>query len=537
MNVFKASAMGWAIRLSCFIGLTHTIAGQGFNDWANKQGREEMILIHAGKESEAIERYEKALKLPAQPLEALFGLAVAHARLGHGDTALDYVDRAVAAGLPFERFLAGPMEMLEPLYALPGFQRRKQHNSPLLIHGPMLGALSDRSARFWLRTARPCHVEVVVSQVGRNLYGKNPIKATGRAGESDDRTGLIEVRGLKANQLYTYQVKLDGGVVWEGHHFRTFPKKHHAAAFRLAFGGGAAFTPDYERIFTTIKSRQPLAFLQMGDNIYVDQPMLPSVQRYGYYRRQHSSPYRSLTASLNVTAIWDDHDFGDDDCWYGPDPNLPIFKRDVLRVFKENWNNHGYGQGEESPGCYHDFYIGDVHIIMLDGRYYRSDPKRIKDRSMLGPDQLQWLFRTLENSRGVFKVLASPVPFAAGVKPGSLDPWDGYPEEREAIFTHIHQHQIEGVVLLAADRHRSDAWRIDRPGAYPFYEFMSSRLTNQHLHPVMEGSLFGYNAKRSFGLVEFDTTLRDPELTYRIITIDDEAVYALKVRRSELSIP
>jgi hypothetical protein len=53
----------------------------------------------------------------------------------------------------------------------------------------------------------------------------------------------------------------------------------------------------------------------------------------------------------------------------------------------------------------------------------------------------------------------------------------------------------------------------------------------------MEGSLFGYNAKRSFGLVEFDTTLRDPELTYRIITIDDEAVYALKVRRSELSIP
>ncbi|MGB1521436.1 MAG: alkaline phosphatase D family protein, partial [Limisphaerales bacterium] len=210
-------------------------------------------------------------------------------------------------------------------------------------------------------------------------------------------------------------------------------------------------------------------------------------------------------------------------------------KREVWKVFRENWNNHAYGLGQENPGCYHDFYIGDVHFILLDGRYYRTDPTNASGRSMLGQTQLDWLLKTLEHSKGTFKILASPVPFAKGVKPGSRDPWDGYPEERSRIFAHIQDHHIEGVLLMAADRHRSDLWKIEAEGGYPLYEFMSSRLTNIHVHPVMKGSLFGYNAKRSFGLLEFETTLKDPRATYRIVTIDDEEVYRHSVHLSELS--
>jgi alkaline phosphatase D len=154
---------------------------------------------------------------------------------------------------------------------------------------------------------------------------------------------------------------------------------------------------------------------------------------------------------------------------------------------------------------------------------------------MLGPAQKRWLFGRLAASKATFKVLASPVPWAKGTKGGSKDTWDGFPEEREEIFSFLEKNRIDGVVLLSADRHRSDAWKIERPGGYPLYEFESSRLTNVHTHGAMRGSLFSYNKKCSFGLLTFDTTRPDPELTYEVVNIDNEVMHTLKLRRSQLS--
>jgi len=90
-------------------------------------------------------------------------------------------------------------------------------------------------------------------------------------------------------------------------------------------------------------------------------------------------------------------------------------------------------------------------------------------------------------------------------------------------------------LLISADRHRSDAYKNDRPGAYPLYEASSSKLTNVHTHKLIKKALFGYNAKCSFGLLTFDATAADPELTYDVYNIDDEKIDTLKVKRSELS--
>jgi alkaline phosphatase D len=91
------------------------------------------------------------------------------------------------------------------------------------------------------------------------------------------------------------------------------------------------------------------------------------------------------------------------------------------------------------------------------------------------------------------------------------------------------------VILISADRHRSDIWKIDRPNGYPLYEFESSKLTNIHTHKVMPGSLFGYNKKCSFGLLQFDTTIPDPQVTYKIINIDNEVIYTFSLKRSQLT--
>jgi len=126
------------------------------------------------------------------------------------------------------------------------------------------------------------------------------------------------------------------------------------------------------------------------------------------------------------------------------------------------------------------------------------------------------------------------VPWAPNTKPGSDDTWDGFPKEREELFSYIEENRIDGVLLLSADRHRSDAWKVEFPGGYTTYDLMSSKLTNIHTHDLMEGSLFGYNKKCSFGTLEFDTTVEDPSVTYTIKSIDNEEIHRMTIFKSKL---
>jgi len=154
---------------------------------------------------------------------------------------------------------------------------------------------------------------------------------------------------------------------------------------------------------------------------------------------------------------------------------------------------------------------------------------------MLGPEQKQWLLDQLAKSKATFKVLCANVPMTPGVKPGSKDTWDGFAKEREDIFGFIEKKGIEGVFIIAADRHRSDAWKMEREKAYPLYEFQSSKLTNVHTHPIIKGALFGYNQKCSFGLLTFDTTVKDPEVRYDVIDIDNKKQHSITITKSALS--
>lgn len=304
--------------------------------------------------------------------------------------------------------------------------------------------------------------------------------------------------------------------------------------FTIAFGGGSGYVPDHERMWDTIRALDPRALLLLGDNVYIDDPETPAMQRFHYYRRQSQPEWSRLAKQVPVYAIWDDHDFTTNDGWGGPDIDTPAWKREVWKIFKENWDNPSYGGGEENPGCWFDFNLGEVHFIMIDGRYYRESPKA-ENPSMLGPVQMAWLKKVLVKP-AKFTVLCSNVPFAPNVKGGSKDTWDGYPAERAAIYQFIAEQKIPGVILLSADRHRSDAYKIKTgiKGMYPLYEFSSSRLTNQHVHPLIKSSLFGYNEKQSFGRVDFDLTAEDPTVKYTIVNIDGKEIHSLEVKHSEL---
>ena len=182
--------------------------------------------------------------------------------------------------------------------------------------------------------------------------------------------------------------------------------------------------PEYEPVWEVIAGHDPRATLFLGDNVYIDDP--EDVRWTGdyCYARRHSRPeWKKLTAKTSIHAIYDDHDFGMDDCIPGALIDLPPWKKPVLENFKKNWNNPMIGGGQENPGCWQSFSMGQVQFIMLDCRYYRDR----NEKSMLGDFQkngsrrhclirMQFLklsprqFRFLKESNLEVKTLGMDIP-------------------------------------------------------------------------------------------------------------------------------
>ena len=507
-----------------------------------KPTREVVTLIANGKAKEAVARCEAFLAKNPKDTEHQYLLAMAYANLKQIDKAHQAMLAALAVGVPFERFIVGPRDLLAPLTDSEAFKKyavaRKASKSPVL-QGPMLGTMTDSSVRIWVRTADESVVQAAAAS-GADIQAKSPTKWVKsqpvKTCKGDDYTAVIEIGGLQADTEYVYTLSVDGKPTspLENMTFRTYPAANKGAVFTIAFGGGAGYTPWNEHMWNTIGKRKPQAMLLLGDNVYVDMPTVHQTQRYCYYRRQSRPEFRTLTARTPVYAIYDDHDFGTNDCIPGPEIDTPQWKRPVWKLFTENWANPYYGGGAKQPGCWFDFQIADVDFIMLDGRYYRNKPKQGVKSSMLGAAQKKWLLAKLKAAKGTFKVICSPVPWTFHAKGPSGDTWNGFREERDEIFSFLAANKVDGVLLLSADRHRSDAWKLKRPDGYPLYEFESSRLTNMHVHGNQPGSLFSYNKKNSYGQLTFDTKAADPTVTYKIFSIDDELIHTFTVKKSAI---
>jgi alkaline phosphatase D len=508
-------------------------------------GQPQLILIQEGQLEEAMAMCRERLTEDGGEVESHLLLAVALGLQGRIAEAEDSLRAALDHGLPPERILVGPRSLFDPLRETLTF-RTIEASSNGLLHGPMLGAVTDRSARFWVRTLTESEIEVRVSVNGHF----NHADAVGSAdiSASADFTAVVEVDGLKPNTNYRYQVLIDGRPTpsqpeW---HFRTFPAKESDQVVRIAFGGCAMYYPPYERIWDTIRLRDPHAFLILGDNVYLDLPgPVGPFHDYTYYQRQSRPEFRRLVAGTPIYAIWDDHDAGIDDVFLGPYPDKPLWKLEHLDLFRRNWNNPSYGAEPEYPAVWFKLRIGAVECFMLDGRYYRENPFG-SNPSMLGPVQKAWLLDGLKGSTAVFKLIVSPVGWADDTKvreetgpDGEIlyatDTWAGFKEERGEIFDFLAENDISGVLLLSGDRHRADLRRIKRPNGYPLYDLMCSWLTNPIPASLSGYPLWEYNDTPSLAVLTFDPSGPDPILSMEVATIEGVPVLNKDVRLSELT--
>lgn len=492
-----------------------------------RQGQRQMLEILDGNFDSAISICKHTLSVQPKDLESYFNLSIAFAQKNQIDSALYYMKLALDTGLPFTRYLAGPRELLTSIYQTDFFKNLKKEKDIRLVHGPMKGAVTTRTAKIWLRTAEESAVEIIVNGVSGNIIGR----FNGISKEENDFALEIPINNLEPDTKYNFEISIDGKQTGSVYSLRTFPETFEGQRFVIGFGGGAGYTAKHEKMWNTLSTYELTAFLLLGDNVYVDLPQMPGAfHNYTYYRRQSRPEYRNFLETTNIYAIWDDHDAAIDDIWMGPYLDKPDWKLPMLRHFERQWVNP-YNGTEKNPGCYFNFNIGEVEFFMLDTRFYRTNPFK-EERTMLGSNQKAWLKDKILDSDAKIKVIVSSVPWAFEAKPGSKDTWAGFEKEREEIFDFLTENKITGILLLSADRHRTDAWKIERENDYPLYEFMSSKLTNIHTHELMSEAIIAYNEECSFGKLEFD--FQENKIVFEIININNESQGKLEIGFDEL---
>lgn len=503
-------------------------------DYYKRRGQRQMLDLVEGRVKDTENYCRELLEKNPNDLESMYNLAAALAIQGKPDEAIKVVNESLEMGLPFTRYLAGPRDILKRLTESDQFKSIASSYDIQVLHGPMVGKVTDHSASFWVRTLNEDKIQVILSADEKmtNIIKSNIVQSS----KNVDYTAIADVDKLAPDTKYFYQVLINGKIerTVGTLSFRTYPKEDKGAEFVVAFGGGAGYVPWHERIWDVIASCHPLAFLWMGDNVYIDVPENPNgVHYYTYYRRQSRPEFKRLVSSISNYAVWDDHDSAMDDVWLGPYTDKPAWKIPLLNNFKENWINPNFGT-KEYPATWHSFNIGDVEFFMLDGRMYRTNPF-MENPTMLGPAQKEWLLDELAKSTATFKVLASGVPWAYDAKPGAKDTWNGFQKERTEIFDFLADHKINGVILLSADRHRADIRKIERENGYTLYDFENSNLTNQHTAELVPGALYEYNAKNTFGTLTFDTKRKDAVVIYDVYSIDNEKLHTIELTLSQLS--
>ena len=263
------------------------------------------------------------------------------------------------------------------------------------------------------------------------------------------------------------------------------------------YGGG------YE-IFDAIAAKAPDVMVWMGDNLYFQPPdELDPASMAARYRRQRANPsLQRLLVAAPQLAIWDDHDYGpnDADMSYG-------LKGESLALFSRYWANPSYGL-PGVPGIFGRARWGDVDLFLLDDRWYRSANK-LNDapgKTMFGMQQLAWLQNALVYSHAPLKLVVNGSQMWNRVD--RFEGFNHYSYEQKSFADWLTAQRVDGVMFATGDRHFSELLRIDRPGAYPLYEFTSSPLTSrpwenpdnaeQTNADLVPGTLVG---KRQFGLI------------------------------------
>jgi alkaline phosphatase D len=298
---------------------------------------------------------------------------------------------------------------------------------------------------------------------------------------------------------------------------------------RVAFGSCA----DQNRpqpIWEAVLNYRPELFVFAGDNVYGDSKTEELRELKLAYARAEALPgYGRLRRTVPHVAIWDDHDYGENDAGVEY-----AHKNASQRLFLDFWRVPAGDPRRARGGLYHAWTFGPpgqrLQLILLDTRYFRSPLKPTDQRNapgreryvpdfdpaktMLGETQWRWLAERFAEPADLRLVVSSVQLVVEG---HGWERWGNFPLERARFYRLVRDANANGVIVLSGDRHLGAIYRETEGVAYPLLEVTSSGISRHFANsrepgPNRLGEVYG---EANFGTIDIDWAARSVGLALR----------------------
>lgn len=354
-------------------------------------------------------------------------------------------------------------------------------------YGPMVGAVTDSSAKIWFRVKPSADVQVEYDTVPG--FDNAPlISGVVSTSKKKDYTGTVTLLNLAENTIYYYRIIIDGvpADFPSFAQFKTFPKDADSVTVGIL--------TDLKKVskkmpapiapigIEALSRENPDFVLVLGDWDHSN-PLKRKDMR-GMHRRTRGGTIPGIIFrdhilhKFPVAHVWDDHD-------YGTNNSNKTFagKKTAIRIYDEYWLS--YSRPNRKAGIWHKFTYGNlVEVFMLDLRSQRDldsyeDPSytpgeepnfsrdRIRNdpcRSMLDGDkcpefkpkgQRNWFKKGLSKSTAKWKIVVSTVPWNPTVPKD--DAWWDFRAEQNELLEFIRTNNITGIMIVSGDLHAGGA--------------------------------------------------------------------------------
>ena len=421
-----------------------------------------------------------------------------------------------------------------------------QAPTPLFQHGVASGDPLEDRVILWTRlttpeSTLPVAYEVATDPAFTAIVASGQLEATATA----DHTVHADPTGLTPDTPYFYRFHARGQTSPIGR-TRTLPGPD-VRHLRFAQVSCCKFNAGFFNAYAALAARDDLHFLlHLGDYIYEASNTPPAGQTPGAeigrpfepahecktladyrlrYNQYHRDPdLRAMHAALPLIATVDDHEFADG-AWRG---GADEHKEERDGPWVDRVNAALQARAEWLPlrpldpadpwRVYRTLRFGalaDLHLTAtrIDRDLPVPGPDRLRpERTALGLPQRQWLFDALDASQAQWQLIGNPSVMATTWKPGlpdtvltalkktklvnsqgdgpDVDQWDGYPAEREMIYSYFQNHP-GNFVVLSGDIHVSMALEL-RKDPYDLesepiaVEFVNTSVTAQNFDDKMK---------------------------------------------------
>ncbi|GAB4343144.1 MAG: alkaline phosphatase D family protein [Flammeovirgaceae bacterium] len=428
------------------------------------------------------------------------------------------------------------------------FAQKNADPKLLLQSGPMVGYSTFMEVKLWVQTKESALVHIEYWEKGKPHERK-------KTSEVQTKKETAYVAHLIADEVtpskkYDYELFINKKAVKLPYElsFQTqtlWQWRTDAPNFKFVVGScfyvneteydrpGTPYGSNYQ-ILTEIVKQKPDFMLWMGDNVYLREVDWDS--RTGIMRRYtHTRSFpelQPLLGSVHHYAIWDDHDYGNNDS----DRSFWM-KETTLEAFKLFWANPNY---RKEGGITGTFQWADVQFFLLDDRYFRTGNENFvsEERVLFGKDQIDWLLDGITASKAVFKFIVTGSQVL--VPTNNYEELASYPKEYQYFLSKLRESRVEGIVFLDGDIHHTEMSKMqENKSYYPFYEFTVSPLTAGvfQRNEVSDNTLLVPNTvvyENNFATIDISGVRKNRVLKITVINANGEVKWTREINENEL---